>query len=146
MATLTPGITFCEFNGCGTSNSDGGVVTINVVDGSPGQPQVCGDGLACVTYGPANGAHRINVTMLIEQPVYASGQQFYWTNDDGVVNGAGPWVYLPGVVMHEFGHTWGLWHPHPTPGLSIMGPANNAALPSSDDVEAMHAVNDGHSH
>ena len=150
VATSTPGITFCEGNGCGTSNSDGGVVTINVADGSSGQPlaNFCGAaGIACVKLVTSDGSHRLNMTMLIEQPAYSGDDQYYWTDDVTVVDGGGgSWIYLPGAVMHEFGHTWVLWHPHPTPGSSIMGGSNNAALPSSDDVKAMHAVNDGHSH
>ena len=84
--------------------------------------------------------------MLIEQPVYSGSTQYFWTDDNDVGGLTGTWLYLSGVVMHEFGHTWGLGHPPAPPSLSIMGYANNAALPISDDAEAMRAVNDGHSH
>ena len=47
--------------------------------------------------------------------------------------------------MHEFGHTWRVGHSI-LGSSSIMGPANNAELPISDDVEATHAANDGHTH
>ena len=151
VATTTPGITFCEGNGCGASNSDGGVVTINVVDGSPGQPlaNFCGDfGIACVQLDTWIGRHMVNMTMTIEQPVYSGGNEYYWTDDDDVVDPDvenEDWIYLPGIIMHEFGHTWRLGHPIPDLE-SIMGPGNSAALPKSDDVEAMHAANDGHTH
>ena len=88
----------------------------------------------------------VNMTMTIEQPVYSGVTQYYWTDNPTFANANAEWLYLAGVVMHEFGHAWRLGHPI-LGSSSIMGPANGVdILPTSNDVEAMHAANDGHTH
>ena len=90
----------------------------------------------------------VDMTIAIEEPAYIGHVRYHWTDDDDILDpdrDPGLWIYLPGAIMHELGHTWRLGHP--IPGLdSIMGGGNSAALPKPDDVEAMHAANDGHTH
>ncbi len=68
--------------------------------------------------------------------------EYTWTNDlgDGKVL---PFIYLPGVVMHEFGHTAGLGH-NPVNG-GVMYPGEYAKTkPSGNDKKAMKANYAGH--
>ena len=59
-------------------------------------------------------------------------------------------IYLPGVMMHEFGHTAGL--PHSSHGSGVMshsfgrGTASIVDTPSSNDISAMRDYNRSHTH
>ena len=99
------GVNFCQGSGCGEDYSDSrdGKVTIKV-SSSGG----CGNGIACVSPGfwyP----HKIETTLTIEQPASTSnGRIITWTNM--IEETTFSMFYLPGVVMHEFGHTTGIGH------------------------------------
>ena len=135
-STHWPNMLFCEKgkNNC----SDNKSVSIDYVDGrthrkgnirSPLVPS-CGVKVACVKPSPILAIHHLNppgnghmgnLSMLIEQPAWgykiSDGHTRYaWTNksgdnltkvifDDGT---EGKLRYLPGIIMHEFGHTAGL--------------------------------------
>ena len=98
-------VNFCQGSGCGSDYSDSrdGKVTIKV-SSSGG----CRNGIACVSPGfwyP----HKTVTTLTIEQPASTStGKNITWTN---MIEETTPTMfYLPGVVMHEFGHTTGIGH------------------------------------
>ena len=109
---------------------------------------------------PINEKHLLDLTMVIEEPAwsYSSGTErftgIFWTDDaskhlDPVnpterqeIPGLNPsfayiWIYAPGVVMHEFGHTAGLTDLYRFTGYPnyLMGPARNydsTSIPSED--------------
>ena len=104
------------------STDDGYTVTIQLID--PNTNAVCGDSPACVPKGDEDDPSPIdNRTMYIADPAYVpsddptvDAKRVIWTNNahyhgknertkegELVVN-----LYLPSVIMHEFGHTAGL--------------------------------------
>ena len=86
----------------------------------------CGTSIACVgprTVGDAwaftsdANNHMADLIMVIEEPAWrfidGKHKRQVWTNDRGMDGKDGPfkgstYVYLPWIVMHEFGHTAGL--------------------------------------
>ena len=132
-----PTVAFCRLSNCAGRNTDGHVATIKVVNGQAGNKQEghtidislaasCGWSIACVTDLPTvlvdGRTHITNQTMKYEEPAWYYSKKnkthtlYRWTttwslrgtkgtNSDGVEY---TYRYLPGVVMHEFGHTAGL--------------------------------------
>ena len=103
--------------------------------------------------------HQENMTVLVEKPAYERNRKngedilVYWVNQPryvspswysprtcpAAVNGIEKcaWYYLPAVLMHEFGHTWGLYHP-PSDLFDmhrgVMGYGFDHTQPGSDDL------------
>ena len=145
--TSKTSVTFCEDGSCGTSNTDGSLVTVRIIEGSASSNLIdgnhendCGWSVACVKFRSSNHPHRGDQTLIIEDAAYESGTRKRWTND--FVKSSMPnFFYLPGYFMHEFAHTAGLGH---SPASSdILGNADMEYL-SSDDTEAMKSNYAGH--
>ena len=105
-------------------NTDSRTVIINVV--SSGGGGACGRTIACVksrdgsifNYADAAG-HMYNLEIVIEEPssdyVESGGIAYYtryiWTNDRNKHRKfaiGGKYVYLPAILIHEFGHAVGM--------------------------------------
>ncbi len=120
VATPWPHVLFCPKGSCESRNADGKTVTVTISSGDD-----CGGGIACwknnlvVIKNPAFGAERHNVVCADKLKV----DRFHiiWTNDiDKHSNTLEKWLpgipetdkhcymYLPGVIMHEFGNVAGL--------------------------------------
>ena len=154
-------------------NSDRHIVTVKTVSrhnldsgyGDGGDHNTgCGRSTACVKYksggypDPSNGNHLGGLSLIIEQPAWiylekhdAKHVQVFWTNvkadgatsfrrDDKVI-----WLYLPSVVMHEFGHTAGLPdHPDTSIHNGLMKNPHEHKDLQQDDIDAMGDAYDGH--
>lgn len=154
-------------------NSDSHVVTIKTVsrrnlDSGPGDGgdhnTGCGRSTACVKYKsggypePSNGNHLGGMSLIIEQPAWmflekhdAKHIQVFWTNvkADGATfveySDRSVWLYLPSVVMHEFGHTAGLPdHPHTSTHDGLMKDPHEHKDIQQDDIDAMGDAYHGH--
>ena len=139
VATPWPRVLFCKAGSCGSRNSDGRRVVIDVVDGGVDKTasllnltnSSCGTLAACVkpdpilfvlNLNPTGNGHLGNLSMLIEQPAWhydavsRTHTRYVWTDKVGDHNipadlrdgTQGRFRYLPGLLMHEFGHTAGL--------------------------------------
>ena len=51
------------------------------------------------------------------------------------------WYYLPSIIMHEFGHTFGINH-HSTTG--VMGYPHSNALPNDSDLDQIKSIYSRH--
>ena len=142
VGTSWPNLRICKegSSGCEARNTDGQKVTIKVVAQSG-----CGRGIACVwrktsadyeafaTFEKDDGKsapwqHMKNLEMRIEDPAQGvfdrkreQSSRIRWTLDYTLDNTVYPitgeiWIYLPAVVMHEFGHTLGLADLYNYPG------------------------------
>ena len=108
-----PNVVICErdSSGCNSRNDDRQTTTLKVGN--------CGVSTACVEgpFGSHPDDHVPSMTMIIEEPAWSGEtKRVYWTvhNVGQQELAPGPngesrvlW-YLPGVLMHEFGHTIGL--------------------------------------
>ncbi|MXY22692.1 MAG: hypothetical protein F4Y49_15330 [Dehalococcoidia bacterium] len=154
-------------------NSDVNVVTVKTVSrhnldsgfGDGGNHDTgCGRSTACVKYKPggypqpSNGNHLGGMSLILEQPAWiylekhdAKHVQVFWTNvkadgatsfrrDDKVI-----WLYLPSIIMHEFGHTAGLPdHPDTSTHDGLMKNPHEHKYLQQDDIDAMDDAYDGH--
>ena len=99
---------------CSGRNADGQTVSVVVSKtASRANPGPCRTSIACVSFGPVDRhEHLTTMTMYIENPAWALGSEFVWTDNsrlDGTLDRAGRQRrYLYAVLMHEFGHTLGL--------------------------------------
>ena len=137
-------VTFCEGDLCGSKNTDGYAITINVVKTGSGVTNIaCGNSVACVrNTGSISYPHIRNQTLTIEEPPYVGNTKKRWINSQFLI-GILDYYYLPSTMMHEFGHSAGLGH-SPVP-IDVMGfPADKRTL-SSNDEDAMNANYTGHS-
>lgn len=131
----TAGVNFCESTSCGT-NYDAtinGSVKISIAN--------CSDGIACVVYKGSTYPHITKTSLVVEkQPTTISGARVHWTNDlDDIALGPG-YYYLPGVMMHEFGHTTGIGHNSnlQVNGVMVHVPRDQDEL-ADYDIKAMRA-------
>ena len=85
------------------------------------------------------------------EPIFMKSTQLYWSNDKKVISSeravpVGNRLYLPSLLMHEFGHTAGLMHPtgdyNDYDGL--MGFHYSYATPTPLDVQKMIDTYLGH--
>ncbi len=118
ISNAWPNVTVCERDvSCPTLHDDRQTITINTVDNSGGNN--CNNRAACVT--PRPGPHIGNREMKIGLGFTAEltfgfitdTYEILWTNDqfeDQEPNHAALTfkIYLPSVLMHEFGHALGL--------------------------------------
>jgi predicted Zn-dependent protease len=44
------------------------------------------------------------------------------------------------TIAHELGHTFGLWHVHPSTRRSVMNPGNTTITPTERDVDSVRAL------
>jgi len=112
---------------------------------------------------PLEGDHMQNLNMVIEEPAwgYSSGDftRYYWTktktqhgrlvtpSDGQDIPGfdsteTNKWLYLPGVLMHEFGHTAGLTDLYNFDGYKsyLMGSTYDTDRVPSTDVSYIRQV------
>lgn len=134
----------------------------------PADPETYGDDLDDLSdedkikYIFANNAprHLGDLVIFIEDPAWEfiagdlESTQRYWSNDKKVISPeravpVGDRLYLPSLLMHEFGHTAGLMHPPGGPASypaydGLMGLHYSYAEPSSLDVQKMIDTYLGH--
>ena len=108
--------------------------------------------------------HQENMTVIVEKPAYERNRKngedirVYWVNQTkyvtprwytpricpAAVNGVEKcaWYYLPSVLMHEFGHTWGLYHPQLhllDRHRGVMSYGFDHTRPGIDDIRGLEA-------
>ena len=118
VSNAWPNVTVCDRGvSCPTVHDDQQTITINTVDNSGGNH--CNNRVACVSPrpGPHIGNREMKISLGFTEELTVRGvtniYEVVWTNDhsrDRVANQAAlilP-VYLPSVLMHEFGHALGL--------------------------------------
>ena len=119
-----PNVTVCERGvSCPTDHDDQQTITINTVDNSNGNH--CQGRVACLGShpGPHIGSLQIKVGMgnrtkliitdQLGNPIREEEYTIVWTNNDqeqDIRNSTTKerLIYLPGIMMHEFGHVLGL--------------------------------------
>ena len=104
----------------------------------------CPDSIACV-YSGLDYPHFGHQQLWIEYPPQFVGDRFYyqWTNDIDDANDPTLNYYdLPGVIMHEFGHSAGLGES--ASSSSIMGPYQAWQVPQLYDRNGMKYIYQGH--
>ena len=106
----------------------------------------CLGSIACVYFG-FTYPHFGHQELWIEYPPQFAHDGYYkrWTDDPDDARRS-PYLYydLPGVMMHEFGHTAGLGET--TSSSSIMGPYQVWEAPQLYDRNGMKYIYQGHSH
>ena len=136
------GVTLCEGDDCGSYSSGDGTITV-FVGGT------CGDGVACLIPSLSNYPHQTDNILRIEaSPTARLGARRYWTNDLDDARRDYRYFYLPAVIMHEFGHAFGIGHNSSVASGSVMthAPKTESGL-SNYDVQAMQeALRDIDSH
>ena len=108
-------------------------------------PNKCGNSVAC-THPGGTYPHLGHQDLWLEYPPQFSMDPDYkrWTNDLSLAtNNSDNYVYLPGVMMHELGHTAGLGHPA---GVGIMGGDLVRSAPLTYDKNGMKYIYQGHTH
>ena len=128
------GVSFCEGTACGTnySGTTNGSVTVSISN--------CRTGIACVDVSGSTYPHITTTSLVVEEePTTISGTRVYWTDDIDDVE-ASNYYYLPGTMMHEFGHTTGVGHNsnRQVNGVMVHSPRNEDEL-ADYDVQAMRA-------
>ncbi len=132
MGVLNKGLKICDDVdiSCGSSNTDGGIVTIQTAATTKTNDSGgCGNSMACVKPGTERnssgpGKHMVDMTMVFEEPAYiCSGSmclnptRLVWTDDDTKDGDATPssttadpeqYAFIDWVMLHEFGHALGL--------------------------------------
>ena len=138
------GAKFCEGDECEDyDNQKNGTVTIEVVANNQ-----CLIGIACAPPGPYH-PHNTDSDVIVEEPAYmgVNNVRRYWTDSLLKARQNLDHYYLPGVIVHELGHSLGIGH---SSFLSSDVMRNNpriAEILSSYDREAMTAaLNVPHTH
>ena len=127
--SATTTVRLCEDGLCGNNNADGKIVTIDFVTPIPtplgaatsSQPtSPCGHGILACVLGVQfeQDTHITNKIMYVPYPLHLSKKQrenviyekFTWTDQLDLAKSSRKYKYLPGVLLHEFGHTAGLGH------------------------------------
>ena len=161
--TYTTGVKFCEEGSSGCSDSHR--VSIHVVTpipapsgsgpvASPTPTFPCrNNALACITLKGAY-PHLQDLPMYFPQPLhfymYDNAQRGYvlkeyiWTDNLRRAVNDDDYLYLPSVMLHEFGHTAGPGHTWS--GNEVMsGEYNTQMTVQPNDTEALKANYEGHS-
>ena len=91
----------------------------------------------------------VTPTLDIEQPPVAHRDTYTWDDSDPrrhdrVILGV-RYAYMPGVILHEFGHTLGL-DDLPTLPSYLMGSSVKRNTVPSTDIQYMHQVVREHDH
>ncbi len=125
----TPNLLICELDAtCPASGpNDGRVVTVQVTN----EPSTCLNGIACfdptLTHVTDRDGYVYGGNIYMEEPARGAGGlgRYLWTDDptlQGVPVSEGTyrwWEYAPDTVMHEFGHTFGLYDFYRTEVLDL---------------------------
>ena len=121
-------------------------VTISGYWRDPTGADPCGGGFACVPRPPVGAyPHVPQHTLRVAFPAQLYGNDLYarWTNDfDKAKKRQAFYKYLPRTIMHELGHSAGLFHP--PLGHSLMSGFTTLPAPQQYDIDAMTFAYDGH--
>ena len=102
--------------------------------------------VACIPRPPVGAyPHVPQHTLSVAFPAQLYRDDLYlrWTNDfDKAKKRQAFYIYLPQVLMHEFGHSAGLFHP--PLGHSLMSVFTTLPAPQQYDIDAMKFAYDGH--
>ncbi len=159
----------CEVLACGTSNHDGGTITVQTQAGpNPGQNESCTWSTACVEN---LSDHIADIDLIFEEPAWecrgprhpttgvclpAGHFRIYWTRvagDQGTdvkdpITKAkiGEYYYIDPIMIHEFGHTFGLpdFYADMITGLqglaAVMDDPYKNKTPTLEDIEQLRAI------
>ena len=162
----------CEVNACGTgTNHDGGIIRIQTAgETSTGQNISCSWSTACTRDSPfpRRSEHIAGIDLIFEEPAWECGRfdkntntclglhlRIYWTHvagydrteaKDPAGNVIGEYRYVDPIMMHEFGHTFGLPDFYLDNMTNLMGrPAvmddpYTHRMPTAEDIAQLRAI------
>ena len=163
----------CEVRSCGTSNHDNKTIKIQTAgETSPGQNNSCGNSVACTKDAtPRMGEHIAGIDFILEEPAWwcrgtpdpvtgacpsADHTRIYWTSIErhhntsvstSILPAGSPaslYFYIDPIMIHEFGHTFGLhdFYLDPTmaPLVAIMKDVYANTMITAEDIAQLRAI------
>ena len=173
ISDLGKGLQICTGSACDTDNTDDFTVTIR----TDSDKHACRGSRACAPYSLTEDGHLGDMGIIFEQPPWKATGTLYtdsrvetayeWTDDESLngneILGSMPtryYVYVGYVMLHEFGHTFGLSDFYSYPSMdhlpALMNscdeklegrPENSCTRITTDDkaqLKAIYLLHDAH--
>ena len=133
-------------NGC-TLKSTAGRLTVKLHPTSSTAQDQCDGGIACLKRHSSNYPHMDAALFILIKKTIPRG--YSWASDaDGNNMIEGDEIYLPMVMIHEFGHAAGLGHSANSSDLMVGTISGNNGViikqPASGDIKAMKSIYKSH--